>query len=200
MSEAIVVRPLTPQRWDDLVELLSASNGCDGCWCFNHHIDPGAPDVRGPAALAAKHDVVRRGKAHGVIGYRDDAPIGWCAVDRRAEIPGHDCVRSRPTHASAKSASDSPPTDDRTWVIHCFFVKPGQRGQGVARAMLCSVLDWLAREQAHRVEAFPTPPGRPACFHGYAGPYELYRAFGFQQIESIDDNYCRVVLTLQPLA
>lgn len=177
------VRVATAALWPDLETLWGDSDGCDGCWCFNHHIAPGAADVRGAEAREAKRRYLTDDRAHGVIGYLDGAPVGWCAVDVAASIPGHDCI-------PAIQTGDDP----GAWFIHCFYVKPTARRSGVAHAMLRGALDWLRSMGAQRVEAFPIPPGEPPPFPPFGGPFDLYMREGFTREDDVlGEGYCRVV-------
>lgn len=184
-ASAVTTRVLTPELWRDVVRVFEGSGGCDGCWCFNHHIPPGQPDVRDDAARDAKAKHVREGRANGVIGYVDGAPVGWCAVDQRRDIPGHDCV----TEVGDDAAGG-------VWAVHCFYVLDAARGRGVARAMLQATLAWLRETGATQVEAYPSPPGGPAFFNAFGGPFALYAAEGFEQTGDFDEAFCIVSLTL----
>lgn len=169
---------LDSSRWDDFVAVFAGSGGCDGCWCFNHHIRPGEPDVRGDAARDAKQAHVAQGRAFGVIGYVGDRPVGWCALDRARDVPGHDCTPPEP-------AAD-------LWSIHCFYTHPDARGRGVARALLERALEWLHAHGSGTVEAYPTPKGREPFYGGFAGPYALFEQHGFEEVGTFDENFCRV--------
>lgn len=184
---SITVRPLTPETWPDFVALLSDSAGCDGCWCLNHHLRPDAPDVRGDAAREEKQRLLEAGRAGGLLAYRDDKPVGWCAIDPRGEIPGHDCVGVDEDKPQASIPA-----------IHCFYIHPDARGQGVATALLDGALAHLAASGSDVVEAYPSPPEQPLAFGGFAGPYALFDRFGFALMEEMGPDYCRVGRRLPP--
>jgi GNAT superfamily N-acetyltransferase len=184
----VTVRVATKDRWPDLDALWKDTDGCDGCWCFNHHIERGADDVRGGETREAKRRYLAAGRAHGVIAYLDGVPAGWCAADGARDLPGHDCVpKIRDAH------------DEGVWFIHCFFVKPSARGHGVARALLRGMLEWLRSAGARRVEGFPIPPGEKPPFPAFGGPFDLYLQEGFVRRDDVlGEGYCRVVL--EPLS
>lgn len=181
-AESITVRPLTAETWIDFVALLDPSGGCDGCWCLNHHLRPGAPDVRGDDARDEKRRLLDAGRAGGLLAYRGDTAVGWCAIDQRREIPGHDCV----------GVDESEPTAS-TPAIHCFYIHPDARGQGVATALLRGALAHAAGSAT--VEAYPSPPDQPLAFGGFAGPYALFKRLGFRLVEELGPEYCRVACT-----
>lgn len=187
MSITITIRPLTESSWGLFEDVFADSNGCDGCWCLNHHLEPGTEDIRGDAARRGKLTLTATGRARGLIALLDDRPVGWCAVDRGSDIPGHDCT---PT---TDEAAGGP-----VWAIHCFFIRPEARGKGVARALLTSAVDYAREQGARQIEGYPTPPGRPPSFGGYAGPFSVFAGQGFRHVEDINDDYCRVVLTYGP--
>jgi GNAT superfamily N-acetyltransferase len=125
--------------------------------------------------------LIERGAAHGVIGFAGEKPAGWCAFDRKAMIPGHDCV------GDSLSGHET-----EQWVIHCFYTLPDYRGHGLARFMLAHALAYLSDQGAGSVEAYPTPlrdDGR--CFL-FAGTYSMYQSFGFEHAGDIDERYCRM--------
>lgn len=137
----LTTQALSEANWSDFEALLAPANGCDGCWCYNHHIQPGDPDVTGDEARLAKRALAVAGKALGVLAYDDGEPAGWCAVDLPDDIPGHDCVEpgAAPAHR---------------WSVHCFYVRPESRGRGVSRALL------EAAEALARSRGLPDPPRR----------------------------------------
>jgi GNAT superfamily N-acetyltransferase len=144
---AIETRELNPQAWPDLERLLTPSKGCDGCWCLNHHLAPGTPDVTGEPARLAFRALVESGAVHGVLAYEDEEPAGWCAVDRRVDLPGHDCT-----------LPFAPENRDHTWSVHCFYVRPSSRGKGVSRRLLEHAKGLIRAHGGRVVEAYPTPP------------------------------------------
>lgn len=185
----IEVKELTPNQWPDLEKLFSASNGCDGCWCFNHHIEPNTPDVRGEKAKEALKKLVLEQKTYGVLAFLDQEPVGWCALDRKIDIPGHDCT--------ADVALTEP---NKVWSIHCFYVLPAHQKKGVARALMEKALALLQKYKAETVEGYPiflddktkkTPVGET-----FSGPYFLFEEYGFQLSEKIDSFYTRMIKKL----
>lgn len=68
---------LSAGNWPDFEAIFGPTTGCNGCWCYNHHIPPGAPDVAGPDACEAKRVLVSQGGAGGIVAYLDGRPTGW---------------------------------------------------------------------------------------------------------------------------
>lgn len=178
----VEVVSLIPATWPLFEQLLQPSGGCDGCWCYNHHIPPKSPDVTGMAAKDRFRELADAGLAHGVISLVGGQPAGWCAVDRLGAIPGHDC---------AASDADA----DERWAIHCLYVDPAHRGRGLT-GKLVEAAEQLAMAKGCRfVEAYPTPPdGGPLL--DFSGPFKVFEARDYELVERIGTSYSRMVKPL----
>jgi GNAT superfamily N-acetyltransferase len=104
-------------------------------------------------------------RVHGVLAFVDDKPAGWCAVDPREEIPGHDV----PSAGVGNSAPG-------TWAIHCVWVRPEFRRQGIARALIEAAAELANRVGARSIEAYPAEPGQGLDF---TGPPRIFGEQGF---------------------
>ena len=88
----LVAHPLTPDRWDDLVEVFGGGEGrgdCGRCWCMWWRLPRkavGGNAGRGNKALFAAR--VQDGPPPGLVGYDGDGvPVGWVQVGPRADVP-----------------------------------------------------------------------------------------------------------------
>ena len=88
-SGGLEVRPLTADRWDDLVTLFGASGAFGNCWCtwwrqrggeFGRGIRQ-----RGAGNRALLGRLTTEGHRPGLIAYRDGKPVGWISVARSEE-------------------------------------------------------------------------------------------------------------------
>lgn len=174
----ITVRPLTPDLWPALQAVL-APDGVDGCWCLNHRIPAGATAPTGEPARCEMERRVRAGAVHGVLAFVDERPAGWCAVDPRDEIPGHDVTQAVPEDGPA------------VWAIHCLWVRSEHRGRGIARALLVAAVDLAVRVGAARIEAYPAEAGLGLDF---AGPARLFAELGFDVQDSVVGPFGRATL------
>ncbi|MGD8418234.1 MAG: GNAT family N-acetyltransferase [Pseudomonadales bacterium] len=146
---ALEVRPLTPALWADFERLFSPNGAWGGCWCMYLRL-PGRefePGCRGGGAAnrEAFRAVVDSGAEPGLLACRDGEAVGWVAVAPR-EAYGR--VLRSPIHK---------PVDDVTgvWSVSCFFVAKGERGQGVADALLVEAIRFATSKGATVVEAYP---------------------------------------------
>ena len=133
-------------------------------------------DVKGATAKRRFRKLVAAGAAHGVVAFVADEPVGWCAFERRTELPRLD-------RAPSLRVVDA----ERVWSLPCFFVKSGFRGQGVAQAMLAAAEKALRARGAEIAEAYPTKPSapgkQPAAFV-YTGLPSMFEKAGFELAEA----------------
>lgn len=166
--------PLTPERWPDLERLFGPNGACGGCWCMwwkrtREEFDrtKGEPNKR-----ALKREV-DRGEVPGLLAYRGDEPIGWCAVHPRGAYAL--LARSRPL---------APVDDAPVWSVTCFFVKAGHRRTGLSLALLNAAKDFVAARGGRLLEGYPKD--QPAASTGanslWMGLASVFRAAGFDEV------------------
>lgn len=175
-SPLLKVHEVTPARWSDLERLFGAKGACAGCWCMFWRLEKGErfDDVKGATAKRRFKALIAKGEAHGVLAYAGDEPVGWCAFERRVELPKLD----RAPSLRCDDAAD-------VWSLPCFFVTKDWRGQGVARALLDGAMRALAKRKAKLAEGYPTladGPVPPAF--AYTGVPSLFEAAGFTCVEA----------------
>jgi len=168
-------RELKPELWPDLEKLFGKNGACGGCWCQWWRIEKGEKwdEVKGPRAKRRLKKQVTSGKAHGVLAYSGDEPVGWCSFDRRTDYPRLD-----------RSPSFRCNDADQVWSIPCFFVKAGFRGKGVATVMLAAALKMLKKKKAKIAEGYPVKPAKnkkpiPNAF-AWTGTRQLFKRAGFK--------------------
>jgi GNAT superfamily N-acetyltransferase len=173
------VAPLTPDRWDDLVELFERPGAsiARGCWCMFYR-ETGRTEaatglsVRETRKRALKALVDRGGVPPGLIGYRDGRAIGWISLGPRADYA-----------RLARSPVMKPVDDADVWSIVCFFVDARERGQGVSEALLKAALDWARGQGVKLVEAYPVDRARRAADDSmWFGAKSMYDTAGFREV------------------
>src|SRR4051794_28290149 len=118
----ITTKVVEPALWPALEQFFLAEK-CSGCWCMNHRPKSGQSLVGEPAKIALA-DQVRSCKIFGILAFDGATPIGWCAFDRMADLPGLDC---------GYPISESQWND--VWSIHCFAVLSGYLKEAVVEQM-----------------------------------------------------------------
>lgn len=149
-----VIRRLTSDRLDDLERLFASDPVADRCWCM-WFIRPVAEfHLAGRAGNRAALNELLDGEPApvGLLAYRDDEPIGWCAAGPRQRYAR--ALRT-PTLRQRDRGEDA-----RVWLVPCFFVRPDVRQSGVSSALLDAAVK-LAREHgATAIEGFPLAGNR----------------------------------------
>ena len=176
---ALVIRPLSAARVDDVKQVMSGTWGAT-CWDLSPRYTEKQHRER---ALARAEDkrraelarLARRRRAPGLVGYRGGEPIGWVAIGPRFDFSRID--RSRAT----------PPVDDvAVWVIPCITVRRGHRGRGVAVALIRAAIDYAGKHGAPAVEAYPRADAKRVdddfAFYGTAA---MFRKAGFRQARGV---------------
>ena len=189
---ALEFRDLTPRLWPELERLFGKNGACGGCWCMWWRIEKGERwhEVKGAPAKRRFRALVRAGRANGVLAFEGGEPVGWCAYQRRVELPRLD-------RAPSLACDDA----ERVWSLPCFFVKAGWRGKGVARGLLGAALGQLRRRGAGVVEGYPVKPPRPGermpGAFVWTGTPGLFRAAGFRPAARRPRGRQRVRLALR---
>ncbi len=139
---------------------------------MNHRLPCGL-DVEGEAAKLFMKELVLSGRVYGVLAYAEgeSIPVGWCAVDRRKTLPGHDCVRE------AIDCSES------HWSIHCVTARQDFRQRGVEEFLSEEGLRLAQKLGADIVEAYPEPGSRAEngfrTWNTFGGHQSSYERLGF---------------------
>ncbi|MCX6112964.1 MAG: GNAT family N-acetyltransferase [Proteobacteria bacterium] len=188
----IKTKELTPSLWSDLERLFGENGACGGCWCMSwrREKDDDWKKIQGAETKKRFKKLVTSGKAHGILAYHDDEPIGWCSFDRRTDYVRLDRLPSL-------KCDDA----DLVWSVTCFFIKKDYRKQGVGSALLEHALKALKKHGAKIVEGYPVNPysyGKniPAAF-AWTGTQSLFKKAGFKVVGNKGDSKERVRLYLQ---
>ncbi len=173
-----------PATWSDVERLFGTRGEPSRCWCRWFTL---------PGAAWKETDPVQRRQLlrerfdaglpePGVLAYREDEPVGWCAVEPRHSYPR--IIASQLLRKSGLNATDDTTTvaEEAIWAVSCFVVAPGHRRTGVAAALLDAAVAHAFNHGAAIVEGYPVDAAqRPAAgssdlYHGTVG---LFRAAGF---------------------
>lgn len=164
-----VVRPLTPDRWNDLEGLFTRRGPRGGipmpgssCWCMWWRQRTGDATKN----RAALRSITLRGEEPGLIAYLEDEAVGWVSVARRE------------TFGQLMSSPQLRPRDgdDGVWAIVCFYVDPRWKGRGVAAALLAAAVERACERGATAVEAYPHVEG------DFMGSLPVLEARGFERV------------------
>lgn len=168
------VRPLTKDRWNDLVELFNRPGASivRGCWCMYYRKSGGSGVGVGQVNRRSMKSLVDRGVVPGLIGYQDGSPVGWISLGPRED------------YAKLKRSPVMKPVDDTpVWSIVCFFVDARSRGSGVSEALLEAGIDYARSQGAKLLEAYPVDKReRSNPDFMWFGAKRMYDRAGFKEV------------------
>lgn len=169
--------PVTPDRFEDFADVVNPNRRTTHCWCVTHRLR--AKDIEelgaGDRELAMR-ELCARENPPGVVTYRDGAPVGWCNIGARAEMP-----------KLAASKLIRPVDDVPVWSIICLVVRAGHRRQGVTGHVIEGAVAYAASRGAPAVEAYPVdPPGRMDLTMAFVGTKSMFERTGFRQVGVTD--------------
>lgn len=170
---AIEVKPVSAERWDDLLELFGPSGAYSGCWCMWWRLKSKDFEQNGNKGnRAAMQGIAARDKIPGLLGYQDGRPVGWISLGPR-EVFGR----------LQRSPLFKPVDEEPVWSIVCFFIHREQRNQGVAGQLLDAACDYARSRGASILEAYPidTKGQNRAQADLFTGTEEMFRKAGFKE-------------------
>ena len=184
MTGELEFHPLTPKRLPDLASLFEQGGDPKWCWCASFRVrgmdftKARPADNRAVLEKAARTDA-RRGRAPGLIAYRDGEAVGWVSLAPREDF-------DRLEHSTVLARVDEKPV----WSIVCFVVGRRARGQGVANALLAAAIDYARDHGATLLEAYPTDAadGRIPSANAYMGTLSMFERAGFTEVDRRQAN------------
>jgi GNAT superfamily N-acetyltransferase len=168
------IAPLSPDRWEDLENLLDRPGPHHGCWCLWWrvlHREYGA--TSGEEHRRRMRQIVRSGVQPGLLGYFDGEPVAWVSLGPRPDFAALEASRL------FRRVDDKP-----VWSVVCFVVRRDQRRQGWMRRLLRAAADYAAENGAKLLEGYPVECGarRLTGDSGYTGIASTFRAHGFREV------------------
>lgn len=167
------VVPLTTETWNDFVQLFGEKGACGGCWCMSWRLLKADFDKgKGEENKNAIHQLVKKQKPVGYLGYINDEAVAWCAV-----APREVYLRLE------KSRVLKRPDDEQVWSITCFFIAKEWRNKGISVTMIKEVVQQLKKENVKLIEAYPQEPKGilPAPFV-WTGLTSAFVKAGFKEV------------------
>jgi GNAT superfamily N-acetyltransferase len=183
-AAAVEVRPLTAERWADLVSLFERPGPRGGspmpanCYCmwWRQRTGDGVKNKRNMRALVAQ------GHEPGLLAYANGEAVGWVSV-----APRHHYGQLTKSRQNGPSADEADVAD--VCSIVCFYIDPRFKGRGVTRALMRAALKHAVDRGARAVEAYPHVDG------DYMGSADAFAKLGFERIREAGK---RVVMRYEP--
>ena len=172
---AVEIRPLTPERWSDMVELFERPGPRGGkpppswCWCMWWR----DRTEDGPRNKAAMEGIVAGGGEPGLLAYLDGRPVGWIAVAPRV---AHGQLLRSPTFRPAD------PDDAGVFAVTCFYVHASAKRQGIARRLVRAAVDHARARGATAIEAYAAESLGGTSSTDFMGVRDWFEREGFRPV------------------
>jgi GNAT superfamily N-acetyltransferase len=188
---AFEVRPA--DVFDDVRQVIGPKRpDANVCWCLTYRIPSKQNrELRGPKRGELVAELCNLDPPPGVLGYDEGTPVGWAGVAPRADL-----------NSFARANSKIPHVDDLpVWTVWCFRTRAGNRGRGIAHALLAGAIEFARSYDAPAIEGYPVDNGseRVDLTMGYVGTRSLFERAGFAKVsdtESVLDGFPRVLMRL----
>lgn len=167
--------PLTKEIWADFEDLFGVRGACGGCWCMWWRINRKEFEKqKGEMNKQAMKSIVYSGEVPGIILYKDNQPIGWCAVGPR-------------DHYSALERSRILARVDNqyVWSIVCFFIDKKYRDLGLSFHLIKAAIEYVKSQGGKVIEGYPVEPKKdkmPKVF-AWTGFSSTFVKAGFHEVE-----------------
>ena len=169
------IKPVTADRWDDLVDLFTGRGPRGGtpatawCWCMWWR----DRTQDGTVNRAAMEEIVAAGRQPGLLAYVEGEPVGWIAVAPRDE---HDQLLRSPT------LRPDEPGEEGVFSITCFYVHPSARRQGIPGELVRAAVSDARARGARAVEAYAADRLGGTSSQDFMGVTGWFLAEGFQPV------------------
>ncbi len=184
MPRKLHLRPITPDDWDLVETLFGTKGACAGCWCMFWRSPFGGKAWEARKGATNRKDfrkLIKAGDVHGVLAFEGERVVGWCSIGPREDFPHLE--RSRVLQTDWKPG---------TWSVTCFFIPAGERGKGIATALLGAAVMLAKKRGAREIEGYPIrvrPDGKKiAAAFAWTGVPSLFEKGGFEPIEREEER------------
>lgn len=170
---ATSIVPVTPKRWDDLVEVMGSCSYGRKCWCAYWYL-PNAQFKAGwgDGNRETLERLVRQGAKPGLLAYVDGRPAGWVSVAPRRNFDR----LNRSRNFAALDARE-------VWAVNCFVVAPAFRRQGMMTELAAAAAEFALAHGADAAEAYPIEPGpRSGSGDLYLGTPRAFAEAGYVEV------------------
>jgi len=182
--DRLTVVPASEASWDDLAAIFGTTNAGQ-CQCQRFKVrgciwrDSTQEDRTGMLREQTGCDDPNAATTSGLVGYLDDEPVGWVAVEPRTAY-----FKLR-TSRVPWTGRDEDKDDDGIWAVTCFVVRKGYRGRGLTYPLARATVDFARERGARALEAYPmiTHPGKEITWgEVHVGARQVLEEAGFVEV------------------
>ena len=192
MGAAIDTRLVEPKDLPDLRRLFESQRTTRHCWCMAFCVTRsqfaagwlnGGNQRRFGAMAAASSTPM------GILASQAAEPVGWCACGPRSRYVAATAPRNKIMRNRARDE------DEIVWLLPCFFVRAGRRGQGVIHALICAAVELARGKGASAIEGWPLAGSERRSGDAFLGREQVFEDLGFSCVERPSPE--RVIMRLE---
>jgi GNAT superfamily N-acetyltransferase len=176
--------PANEASWEDLQAILGTRGQAHRCQCQRYKLARresfhNFPVEERAFRLRRQTDCGHPGadETSGLVAYRDEQPVGWCAVEPRPAFTG--LVRNNRVPWDGR---DEDKADASVWAVTCLFTRAGFRKQGVSRALARAAVDFARGRGARAIEAYPMTNKNALLEELHVGTEATFAGAGFAEV------------------
>ena len=168
--------------WPDVAAVFGRTGYPAHCWCQRFKLSwHGLHDSPDEVLADRLRDQCTPGGGTppGLLGYRDDEPVGWVAVEPRVAATTMTAQR-----LDLKRRGEDR-NDPEIWAVTCFVVRVGHRGTRLCYDLLGAAVEHARGSGARALEGYPliTTPGEEITWgETHVGTRSMFTAFGFDEV------------------
>ncbi len=170
----ISIRPVTPDRLDDLAALFGSSKTTMGCHCMWFLVPAKECEAGWSGGNRRAFEALTGVSSEplGLLAYRGQEAVGWCSAGPRTRY-------ARALRSPILKGRDEV-EDSKVWLVPCFYVRRDARKGGVTRALLDGAAALARRHGAPAIEGFPLAGDRRrSTGEAFVGVEPLFASCGF---------------------
>ena len=180
----ISVVPANEATWEDLQAVFGTRGQAARCQCQRYKLHAKESFASFPVEDRAFR--LRRqtdcghpesGTTSGLVAFRDDAPVGWCAVEPRPAYSG--LVRNNRVPWVDRTEDKA---DASVWAVTCVFTRAGFRRRGVSAAMVRAAVDHARERGARALEGYPMVTTDVIAEELHVGTRATFALAGFSEV------------------
>jgi GNAT superfamily N-acetyltransferase len=177
----LTFEPMTQKNWDKFVQLFGKKGACGNCWCMYYRLPKAEYHIgkEEEGNKRAMQEIVRSGKAAGLLGLYQGQAIAWCAF-----APREDFIKLEKSRVH-KRIDDKP-----VWSIPCFFIDKNFRRHGISVALLKGAINYAKDNGIKVIEAYPAIPTKETLPDSFAwtGLFKSFERAGFEVVDRTSKN------------
>lgn len=192
----LTIVPANEASWADLQAVFGVADYPGRCYCQRYksegwHWSLTDTVRRNRLRSQTNCDDPRAPATTGLVAYLGTEPVGWVAVDRRADYPR---LYRMPTVWRGRHEDKA---DEGVWAVTCMVTRKGYRKRGVTYALAAATVGYAKGRGARALEAYPmiVPPGKEITWGDlHVGSRQVFEDAGFAEVSR--PSHRRVVMRI----